>query len=140
MPYTVTQPTVAHFIPAEQPGVWAIKLDAYHWGAIEVIRRTVPEDCRRWEKSLGVWGIHGTHHARAVAARLRADGHDVRDSDLPTAETSSAWAVELLEAAPADLRPKIVRALAKVLHPDAGGVQHLMADLNDAAREVAATS
>jgi hypothetical protein len=59
--------------------------------------------------------------------RLRGQLHQARST---TAAHSSSWAESLLDQCGAELGARVVRALSKVLHPDAGGDSDLQRDLN----------
>jgi hypothetical protein len=55
----------------------------------------------------------------------------------PPPQLTEGWARELMRRCPPELREKLYKAIARVLHTDLGGDQRLMQELNDARNQVA---
>jgi hypothetical protein len=119
----------------------------YDPAVVDTIKAIVPKHDRSYDPDTHTWTITSPFHADSVAARLKAFGYTV-DGIVPGAfnghrqpprhprRETADWASLLLDNAPPELRPRIVRALSKVLHPDTGGDTRLMQQLNDASRQM----
>lgn len=97
---------------------------------------------RRWDSVGKCWRV-GREHLDALADALRAAGctvyvvgaPDPRNGQGQHGERSTPgadWADRLLDAVGPQRAERAYKALVKVLHPDAGGDNRLMQELNDA--------
>ena len=100
----------------------------------------------RWDPDLRAWTIPLVW-AEHAAEELRFAGWEVRldpwlnppQPPKPQATTvARPWAEQLFAAIPANLRTPAYRALAKVLHPDAGGDTTTMQALTAAYNQIGA--
>lgn len=123
-----------NFMQSPDATAWGVSFD-YCADAIAVLRVTVPRESREWIRPAKTWLIVGTDNARTLAREFMAKGFTVHGID-PAPPPSDGWALDLLTAAPEGIRPRLVRSLAKVLHPDVGGSTALMQALNTAAEDV----
>lgn len=122
------------FMQSPDGTAWGVAFD-YEADVIAILKVVVPREHRQWVRQAKTWLIIGTDHARDLARELISRGYGVYGID-PAPPRSDGWALELLTAAPEDIRPRLVRSLAKVLHPDVGGSTVLMQALNTAAEDV----
>lgn len=91
------------------------------------LMRTVPG--RRWDKARKVWIVPAAALPAVRQAFALWPGGVLFDlDDGPAAD----WAGSMFAAVPPRLHKRVHRALAGVLHPDAGGDQRAMQALNDA--------
>lgn len=85
---------------------------------------------RVWHKTLKVWTIDAAYIEDARRL-FEEDGHRVHI--IGTRQPTPAdWATALFASVPTGLHDKTYRALARVLHPDAGGDTRSAQQLNDA--------
>jgi hypothetical protein len=122
----------------EQYGATAIMQFPYDVEAVDIIRSIAG---RRWDPERKYWTIQ-TIEVALAARRFTNAGFTVTIDGLETGYENSSSATgasdpigALLVATPSRLRTGVYRALAKVLHPDAGGDVGLMAQLNRAYQE-----
>lgn len=122
-------------------GAMATVAFRYDPDAVDLIRQ-VPG--RRWDADERVWWIRAALIGM-TAQVFTAAGHDVlvdgRPWTPPTTSsgshkaTGSPWNA-LFRTLPDRLRQPTYKALARVLHPDAGGDGRLMQELNDTWRDI----
>ena len=114
---------------------WELRFE-YSAAMVSAVKALVPANNRRWDPDLKVWTVTSRYYLDAVLSYARTIGYTVEDGTTapprPRAAPTSSWAEQLLTACPADLQKRVVRALARVLHPDLGGDGRLMQELNDA--------
>lgn len=86
-----------------------------------------------WSPDLKVWYCERTRYAERV---LRAyvdkwDGPVVWDDEAPSARKPGSWVEVMFRELPPHLRTPVYKALARALHPDHGGDNRLMQQVND---------
>ena len=104
----------------------------YDERAVQIIK-SVP--VHRWDPATKTWTTE-TSWVQLLAKRFHDTGFPVAvDGDLwapPDMKTLRPPMQALFDALPAHLRKPAYLALSRVLHPDAGGDQELMKQLNNA--------
>lgn len=125
-------------IRAERVSISEVRLYfSFDQQVIDIIR-TIPG--RRWNKDLRCW-IVAHSSLRLLSDTLVSLGHrvivsgpsDQREYERTKREREARdndWADQLLGRCSAELSEKVFKALTRVLHPDAGGDNTLMRDLN----------
>jgi hypothetical protein len=100
--------------------------------AVEIMK-SVP--VHRWDPQAKQWTTE-TSWVQLLAKRFHEKGYQVAvDGELwapPNLRTLAPPILALFDVLPAHLRAPAFKALAKILHPDAGGDTELMKQLNKA--------
>lgn len=124
-------------------GFWALRF-AYDPVMVEGIKTAVPPEFRSWNPQERYWTILARTYVDAILSAAHAIGYVVEDRTPPRPRQQqqrqqprpqprgTTWADALLADLDPELQKKVVRALARVLHPDLGGDARLMQQLNDA--------
>lgn len=122
------------------PAGWELRFE-YSPAMVAAIKSLVPGHYRSWDANTKTWFISSMYYLDQVLSHARLVGYTVEDLSAdkaqpppppPPRQSSATWAEQLLSRLNAEQQKKVVRALARVLHPDLGGDVRLMQELNDA--------
>jgi hypothetical protein len=125
---------------------WEIRFQ-YDPELVEEIKGFIPPGFRSFDPATKAWSTDAKF-AQMFAAHIRSRGYVVAGFDPPKPppkpplpppppQLTENWARELMRRVEPELREKVYRALAKVLHEDLGGDGRLMQELNDARNGIA---
>jgi hypothetical protein len=125
-----------HRLPAsEHPWVFAVEFD-YNVEMVDAIKQHIPSRQRSWKPNVKQWWFRAEVIVAVCALADKHCGRYVHVEELytPTDETpASAYAMlHLLPTAPPEVVNAAYRALAKRVHPDAGGDTAKMQEINAA--------
>lgn len=126
-------------------GFWSLRF-TYNPVMVAGIKAAVPAMFRSYSAETMCWTIFARVYVDAIISAAQAVGYHVEDLTPPRPrqrpretprprrdqQHRATWADLLLADLDPELHKKVVRALARVLHPDMGGDHRLMQQLNDA--------
>lgn len=123
---------------------WLIET-GFDAGYVDALKLELPRFARKWNEELRCWWIHPDFigEAEAIARRYFSPagtddgpqpGHNGRGAASPSPpQAAQPWAtLWLIPGAPAECVRACYRALARVHHPDAGGDEAAMKEINGA--------
>jgi hypothetical protein len=141
--------TAVQFFVGEGRHGWPYVLihSPYDRTIVEIIKDGSDSYDREWLADAKLWKIKSPDAADYIKRNLIAYGYTVRIIDPreliwpratrkptppPSAQAKPDWADAMFKAIPSHLHNKAYAALLKVLHPDAGGDNESMKQLNTA--------
>ena len=116
----------------------------YSRDLVDLLKLSVPSFARSWNPQAKEWLVE-VDWAPVLAATLVRAGHTVVGIDLkpphgapPTNNGANdhAWALGVFRRVGPDRTDTVYRMLSKALHPDVGGSNELMRELNEARRSI----
>jgi hypothetical protein len=118
-------------------------LDFRYDERVQAFIKSVPRWAWDYDHAAKKWSVEGEEYAKRVAADLRAAGYKVTgfgaERKLPPPPPPPGavvvevnWAEAMFAAVGPELYDKAHRAMARVVHPDIGGSDQLMKELNAA--------
>ena len=102
----------------------------YDADLVETLKALIPSSARRWDPTEKSWWVLEAFRFQ-LQELLQDYGLDValRTNRRPSVNAGAPLEA-LFQAIPANLRNKVYRQLAVALHPESGGTNELMKELN----------
>ena len=122
-----------HKLPStEAPWAYAIEFD-FNQAMVDAIKTKIPSRARSWKPERRQWWFRDDVMDMVLALAMLHSGRYVHVESLETEPPVQSYAaLHLLPTAPPEVVSAAYKALAKKVHPDAGGSQERMQAINSA--------
>ena len=127
-----TESPKASIVKSSIPGFVAV-ISTFNRDFVDELKESIPHPHRQWNPTDKMWNISETYLEELVKILTRYYGEDV-STNLVEQKSDNLFK-QVFDILPNDFVDKVFFALAQALHPDHGGTNGMMTQLNSAYEE-----